>query len=153
MSALAITASLTGCSGTGHLPPVGDCVNVIVDYSSLNPTGDFSQCVVTGEKVYASDLLKDAGFSIVGTDKYPTEIVCRVNDFPSATKPLGIKDHETYVEPCTDMPPAFGYWALLVKPHSGKWDWAQTGIAEVHLHPGDSVALVFSENETVNFPQ
>jgi hypothetical protein len=149
----AITASLTGCAKTASLPPVGDCVNVIVDYSSLNPTGDFSQCVVVDGEVHASDLLKKSGFDIVGTDKYPAEIVCRVNDFPSATKPLGIKDHEDYVEPCKNMPPEFGYWALLVKSHSGKWDWAPTGIAQIHLIAGDSVALVFAENGNVNFPE
>ena len=71
---------------------------------------------------------------------------------PSATEPIGIPDHEDYIEPCSDMPPEFAWWAVLVKKHHGNFEWAETGIAEVKLNPGESIALVFSPNGDTKFP-
>jgi hypothetical protein len=59
------------------------------------------------------------------------------------------------------MPPAEAYWAVLVKEHqvvpmplgiSGAWGWAQTGINEVYLEPGDAIGLVFADEGDVRFP-
>jgi hypothetical protein len=151
--ASAILLSLTGCATATNTAQDVSCIKLIVDYSSLNPTGNFSQCIQTNGTENALPLVVNAGFDITGTDKYGTQIVCRVNDFPSATGPLGIADHKDYVEPCKDMPPSFAYWALLVKTSgSSKWGWAETGISDLKLNPGDAVALVFSENGETKFP-
>jgi hypothetical protein len=59
------------------------------------------------------------------------------------------------------MPPAEAYWAVYVKEYepfpipfntAGEWGWAQTGINEVFLNPGDSLGLVFIENGEVRYP-
>lgn len=137
------------------------CVNVYIDYGVLKNHSKFTECVPVSEKINALTVLKRSGIEVVGTNKYGSQIVCRVNNLPSSTDPVNISGHENYVEPCTDMPPEFAYWAVLVKRNqtipnpidvSGKWNWADTGIADVKLNPGDSIGLVFSDNEKVNFP-
>jgi hypothetical protein len=35
---------------------------------------------------------------------------------------------------------------------SGAWGWAQTGINEVYLEPGDAIGLVFADEGDVRFP-
>jgi hypothetical protein len=60
------------------------------------------------------------------------------------------------------MPAEFGYWAVLEKKKqvipnpadlNTKWDWAQLGVAELVLKPGDSLAFVFADNGNVKFPE
>ena len=81
---------------------------------------------------------------------------------PSASEPIGIKGHEDYIESCKDMPAEFAYWAVLEKrkqalPNpadlNAKWAWAQVGVAELALKPGDSLAFVFADNGNVKFPE
>jgi hypothetical protein len=127
-----------------------DCVNLYIDYGPLNNGAVVEQCVpVTGD-VMALDLLSSVNLSTEGTLKYGSAVLCRLGGFPDAS-----------VESCTDMPPAESYWAVLVKENEiipwpfdlqGEWGWAQTGIDQVHLHPGESLGLVFADNGEVPFP-
>jgi hypothetical protein len=144
--------TLTGCAPVDTSAKDASCINLIVDYSTLNPTGNFSECITVNSDVSALSFVTNAGFTIDGTDKYGNQIVCRVNDFPSATKAFSTADKKNYVEPCKDMPPAFAYWALLVKTPDKKWGWAESGIGDLKLSPGDSLALVFSEDGNTKFP-
>jgi hypothetical protein len=51
------------------------------------------------------------------------------------------------------MPAAFAYWAVLVKDGVLPWGWASTGIDQVTLEAGDSLGLVFFENDNQRFPE
>jgi len=129
------------------------CVDVYVDYGVLDSNAVSTKCVEVSGQVNGLEVLNKAGLSIEGTGKYGLQIVCRVNSLPSATKPIGIKDHENYVETCAEMPAAFAYWAVIVKKGALPWGWADTGIDKVMLEDGDSVGLVFADNENVKFPE
>ena len=138
------------------------CTNVYVDYGVLDSGSTYTECVQIDTKTTALDVVRSAGLVLDGTDKYGSQIVCRINSLPSAVLPIGIKGHETYVERCTDMPAEFAYWAVLIKRASKpfespldlsvNWGWAQTGIADIELNPGDSIGFVFADNENVRFP-
>jgi uncharacterized lipoprotein NlpE involved in copper resistance len=127
-----------------------DCVTLYVDYGPLGNGTQSTSCIPVSSKTNALDLLADAGLIIEGTQKYGNAIVCRINNRPDAT-----------TESCQEMPPAEAYWAVLVKEHeilpipfntAGVWGWAQTGINEVYLEPGDAIGLVFADNGEVRFP-
>jgi len=150
-----ITAGLV-VGGIGFVvasQPNKECVTVLVDYGVLDSKSTSSKCIPVTGKANGLDLLADAGLAIEGTGKYGSQIVCRVNSLPSATSPIGIKDHENYVETCAEMPAAFAYWAVLVKDGALPWGWASTGIDQVTLKAGDSLGLVFFENDNQRFPE
>jgi hypothetical protein len=131
-------ASATACTG----------VTVVVDTGDLTIANDPSatKCIDTTATILGKDAVAKAGFTTVGTTKYPDQVVCRVNDVPSATTDLPGANGATYHEDCSGMPPATAYWSLWVKPAGGKWDYAQTGLSALQLKPGDSVELLFTVN-------
>lgn len=151
VAGLALAISVSGCAEESKVAS-GDCVNVVVDYSSQTSGQNVSTCVPVVDKASAMDVLSSAGLTLSGTDDYGLQIVCRVNNVPSATTPIGIKDHEGYTESCSKMPPEFAYWALLIKTVNGEWKWAPKGVAQLTLVPGESIGLVFSENGNTKFP-
>jgi hypothetical protein len=115
-----------------------------------------TKCVEVSGQVSGLEVLDKAGLSIEGTGKYGLQIVCRVNSFPNGVDAIPVKDNEGYVERCTDMPAQFAYWALLVKRGSGStavWGWSDKGILDLDLDAGDSVALVFTVNDEVKWPE
>jgi len=127
-----------------------DCVTLYLDYGPLSNETKSTSCIPVAGKTNALDLLADAGLVIEGTRVYGNAVVCRINNLPDST-----------VETCEEMPPAKAYWAVLVKEYeiipipfdtSGEWGWAQTGINEIYLNPGDSIGLVFANNGEVKFP-
>jgi hypothetical protein len=126
------------------------CVNLVVDYGSLDSGSVVEKCIETSGEISALDLMANAKIEVQGTDKYGNAVVCRLNNLPDAS-----------VESCAEMPPAEAYWAVYVKEYElfpipfntqGEWGWAQTGFNEVHLHNGDSLGLVFIENGEVRYP-
>jgi hypothetical protein len=119
-----------------------DCINVYVDYGTLEKS-TFNECIKSSE-TKAIDLLVNNNFTLQGTEKYGDAVVCRLNGLPTA------KD-----ESCQDMPSENAYWAILVKEDQILFEdyvWAQVGIDQLILSPGDSLALVFATNGSVNFP-
>lgn len=124
-----------------------DCVNVYVDFGSLDHNKKVIGCVDADHKVNALTVLEHSGINIEGTDKYGLQVVCRVNSLPKPS-----------VEPCKTMPPENAYWAVITKQNISAlsmqkhWNWAQTGISDVYLEPGDSLGLVFTENEKMKWP-
>jgi hypothetical protein len=127
-----------------------DCVTLHIDYGPLSDSQATAECLPVSGETNALDFLADAGFQIEGTQKYGNAVVCRVNNLPDVA-----------AESCQEMPPAEAYWAVLVKEHeiipipfntAGEWGWAQTGINEVYLNPGDAIGLVFADDGEVRFP-
>lgn len=123
------------------------CVNLYVDYGSLDNKAISTKCINVLDKTNALDILDKANYTIEGTQKYGNAVVCRVNGLPDKT-----------VESCETMPPAEAFWAVIIKKKeiipfpNNDWGWAQKGINETYLSPGDSLGLVFSENGEVKWP-
>jgi hypothetical protein len=91
----------------------------------------------------ASEVLTKANVKTEGTPAYPKDVVCRVNGVPAADFDIVHKGGK-YREECKDMPAAFAYWALWVKPASGDWGYAQEGLGTLKVSPGESLELLFS---------
>jgi hypothetical protein len=147
---LAIAALIVGGLAYAAQSQNNNCVEVYIDYGSLATGTKSLACVTVDQKTSALDILSQAGFTIEGTQKYGNAVVCRVNNMPDPS-----------MESCKDMPPADAYWAVLVKEReiipipfdlSGEWGWAQTGVNEIYLNPGDSIGLVFADEGEVKFP-
>ncbi len=123
----------------------GECngIEVIVNFGILGKRQ--ATCVEASEPMNAKELLKEAGFSTQGTDAYGDQIVCRVNELPSATEAFEVPGEEPYIESCKNMPPAFAYWALWVRSSAeAKWEYATEGVGTLELQPGESIGLAFS---------
>ena len=146
---LALAVSLTGCATTNTAATDG-CITVIVDFQSLDNGNKTAQCLEAEAGANASDLVKQAGFTLEGTDKYGLMIVCRVNGLPSATQIIG--NHKDYRETCADMPAEFAYWSILVRTPEKDWHFAEVGIADLKLNPGEQLALLFSVDGAMALP-
>jgi hypothetical protein len=127
-----------------------DCIEVYTDFRALGQGYVSSECIKTSNEMTAFEVLKQAGYSTEGTVEYGDAVLCRLNNMPDIS-----------AESCEGMPPAESYWAVLIKEHqlipmpfgiSGEWGWAQVGINEINLKPGDSIGLVFADNGEVKFP-
>ena len=127
-----------------------NCATVYIDFGPLGDQSKSSVCIPIDTKTSALTVLKSAGYNLEGTKKYGNAIVCRVNGLPDVKS-----------EKCLDMPPEKAYWAVIIKPKQliplplnvgSPWGWAQTGINEIYLNPGDSIGLVFADNGKVIFP-
>ena len=123
-----------------------NCVNLYVDFGLLNAETKVEQCIEVSTETNALQLLKTAGYTTEGTQKYGDAVVCRLNGLPDKS-----------VETCEVMPPENAFWAVIVKekkllPFFNDWGWAQTGINDVTLSSGDSLGLVFSTNGDLKWP-
>ncbi len=151
---LVLLLSLSGCTASQEAA-VGECDGVVVEvnFGALGAE-QISQCIsFEGEEILAKDVLAQAGVEIEGTITYPDQIVCRVNGLPSATEPLEIEGQEPYLEPCTDMPPEFAYWALWIKANqAAEWQYAPEGAATLKLTRGDAVGLAFASGDQAPTP-
>lgn len=118
-------------------------VTLQVDSSALAGGSVAEWCHASGEAIAVTDLLEDAGVTVEGTAEF-ADFICRVNDLPSADAPLGSTEDPDYVESCESTPPAFGYWAMWVKPAAGEWAYAEEGLATLTAQPGESIGLLFT---------
>jgi hypothetical protein len=126
--------------------PDSNCVNLYVDFGSLNAETKVEKCIDISAETNALELLKTSGYTTEGTQKYGDAVICRLNGLPDKS-----------VETCEVMPPEDAYWAVIVKekkllPLFNEWGWAQTGINEIFLSEGDSLGLVFSTNGDLQWP-
>lgn len=127
--------------------PSNSCVNVYVDYGSLDNNAKTTKCIEVDGDTVALDVLRMANLEIEGTQQYGLSVVCRVNNLPTPD-----------VETCETMPPAEAYWAIIIKERQivplmiSEWGWGQVAVDEQILRPGDSVGLVFADNGEVRFP-
>lgn len=133
-----------------------DCagVTVIVDTGDLDVADDPSTiaCIDTDTAISGTDAFVAAGITTVGSADYPDDVVCRVNDTPSATTELPIADGSTYRESCNAMPPPTAYWSLWTKTVDSPWDYAPSSLPSLRLNPGDSVQLLFTLNGAPTAP-
>lgn len=133
-----ILGSLVGFS----LTEKKDCIQVYVDYGTLNKS-TFDKCLSATSDTKAISLLKSNGFNLQGTEKYGEGVLCRLNGLPKEAE-------------CKVMPSEKAYWAILEKRDNlifESYAWAQVGIDQLILSPGDSLALVFATNGEVKFPK
>lgn len=161
-SAVVAASLIVGSFSLWSYQTRNDCVTLLVDYGALNSQSvDYQECIALTGEVTALQIMKSANFDVQGTNKYGDNVVCRLNNFPRSDRPIGIEGHEDYIESCDEMPAAFAYWAVIEKrwqiiPNpfdlNGKWAWAQTGVAELAVKAGDSLAFVFVSNGDVKFP-
>ena len=126
--------------------PDSNCVNLYVNFGSLNAETKVEKCIDISAETNALELLKISGYTTEGTQKYGDAVICRLNGLPDKS-----------VETCEVMPPEDAYWAVIVKekkllPLFNEWGWAQTGINEISLSEGDSLGLVFSTNGDLQWP-
>lgn len=123
-----------------------DCVNLHVDFGQLD-NYIVSKCLPASNNTPANDILKNGKIDLEGTGKYGLLVVCRVNGLPTK---------ET--ESCEVMPSEKAYWAIIVKERFSainlfpKWGWAQVGVADLRLNPGDSLGLVFVKDGELKWP-
>ena len=145
MSIVIITLAFFGLSFVTNED--SKCINLYIDYGSLNNNVKSNQCVESSTEIVALDFLKKAGLKVEGTKRWGDAVVCRVNNLPNAT-----------VEPCDGMPSEKAYWAIIIKEKqflpfpTKEWGWGQLAINEQYLNPGDSIGLVFADNGKVRFP-
>jgi hypothetical protein len=124
-----------------------DCINLYVDYSSLDNGTKITKCLDMQNNTIALEVLKKASLEIEGTKKYGLAVVCRVNNLPNKK-----------VESCESMPPEKAYWAIIIKEKKlipfpkNEWGWGQLAIDQQLLSPGDSIGLVWANNGKVVFP-
>jgi hypothetical protein len=152
--ALGLALATTGCSNQiNNVSGMTEatCVTVIVDFQSLK-SEKTQTCVAAGSEIEAMTAFNLAGYSVAGTDKYGLQIVCRVNGLPDSITPIVSKDQDSYVEKCEEMPAMFAYWALLIRTPDKDWTYADKGIADLKVNPGEQVALVFSVDEKLELP-
>lgn len=158
-SAAALVASLAACTATAgpdttpspttaSVVAEGACtddtgVTLSVDSSALEGGSTQEWCRTTDGPLAVTDLLEDAGVTLQGSTEFP-DFICRVNGLPSDDAPLGSTEDPDYVETCETSSPAFGYWALWVKPAGGDWGYAQEGAETLTAQPGESIGLLFT---------
>jgi hypothetical protein len=123
---------------TPQTPKKSDCVTIYIDFGKLNGSKPLTKCLSESKVISGPAFLRDAGYNIVGTQKYPTQIICKLNGLPEN-------------DPCVTMPPADAYWAVLLE-NNNEWTWAQTGIDQVKLKNGQGIGLVYANNGKVKFP-
>ena len=146
LSLIILATAFIGTSVLGHGADK-QCINIYVDFGSLNNNNKISKCVEEIDGMTAIQALQKTDLVLVGTEKYGDAVVCRVNGLPDAKR-----------EKCQSMPPENAYWAVIIKRQKTiadpfpKWGWAQTGINDVYLNTGDSLGLVFTENGKVKWP-
>ncbi|KZE88757.1 hypothetical protein [Microbacterium sp. TNHR37B] len=141
------TPAATTSTDTG--PAEGACaddtgVTLIVDSSALAGGQREQWCVPADGDVAATDVVSEAGITTEGTDEYGDQVICRVNGLPAPDAPVGSTEDPAYVESCATMPAAFAYWSLWVQPEGGEWGYATTGLSELTVRPGESLALLFT---------
>ena len=137
---------IVGALGFTSLSNDSKCINLYVDYGTLNQEKKVISCIPS-DKAYAIDVLREGGIAVEGTDRYGLDVVCRIEGLPGPD-----------IEQCKNMPPENAYWAIIVKDKFSlinlfpKWGWAQLGVADLELNQGDSLGLVFVKDGDLKWP-
>ena len=123
------------------------CINLYVDYASLDNGKKIKTCVDSSTDMLALDVLRKANIKVEGTQKYGLGVVCRINGLPDRS-----------VESCEVMPPEDAFWAIIIKEKkilpipSSEWGWGQLAVDKQFLSPGDSIGFVFNKDGDIIFP-
>ncbi|MFN8096886.1 MAG: hypothetical protein U0Q21_01145 [Dermatophilaceae bacterium] len=116
----AVPAEASTCSGASG-------VSVVVDFGGSVRTG-----CAAGDPTSAWAALQSAGFTVEGTQRFPTTFVCRIDGYPAPAQ-----------EACIQTPPATAYWALWSAPAGGQWTYATLGAASLDPAPGTAIGVAF----------
>lgn len=140
-AALALAGCATGAPSESPTPEAASCdVTIVVDFGALDQPS-LAECGSAGP---ASDALKEAGITTEGTVDYGDQVVCRVNDEPSADETVTLPGQAPFVESCKTLNAA-AYWALWVKDSAGaQWAYAEEGVNTLELTAGQSLGLVYT---------
>ncbi|WP_066462160.1 hypothetical protein [Sanguibacter suarezii] len=136
------TATATG-TAPSEVEPCGG-VSIIVDFGALDAPG-VRGCapVESRDSVSGLDALVAAGVSIEGTAQWGTAFVCRVDGRPGAEEDIVLPDGQLVRESCARTPSQQAYWSLWHADQS-EWRYATTGVGDLDLAAGDTLALVFT---------
>ncbi len=126
-----------------------DLVTVTVEFGPIDEA-PIAGCVAAG---VASDVLQEASVVTEGTVDYGDQVVCRVNNLPSADEEVLIEGEAPYIETCQTLS-SVAYWALWVKTApDAEWEYAQEGVTTLQLTDGQSVGLVYTPGTETVEPQ
>lgn len=68
--------------------PDSNCVNLYVDFGSLNAKTKVEKCIDISAETNALELLKISGYTTEGTQKYGDAVICRLNGLPDKSVDL-----------------------------------------------------------------
>lgn len=131
-SALLLTAvvavpTVAQAADEGECGP--DDVVVVVEPASLD-SEDLVRCAPDlADDASAFDAMEAAGLDVVETQG-SAPFVCRIDGRPDATQ-----------ESCGASLSGDGYWAFLTAEEGADWAYAQTGVRDHEVAPGEFVAL------------
>lgn len=119
-------------------------VRVVVDFGELGEPG-LDACADTDETVTALEAFNLAGVTLTEGEAFPGSI-CRIDGAPAADLELSYSG-ETHTEDCVNMGPVWAYWGLFLDAGTG-WEYAQKGVAEQPVEPGQSIAFAWQFGDT-----
>jgi hypothetical protein len=122
------SASASTDSGSTAACTAEDVV-VVVEPASLGGGPDVRCATGLAADAVAQDALVAAGHDLVETSG-STPFLCRVDGRPGPDE-----------ERCGASLSGSGYWAFLLADEGGDWTFAQTGLREQRVQPGQFVAL------------
>lgn len=156
-TALLASAALAGCAAepaetipaatTTPAAPAGDCdgVRVVVEFTVLDePTVD--ACATADGEIAAYDALAAVGVTTEPITKYGDATICRVDGEPAADETVEVEGFDPIVTDCSDFT-AGAFWAIWERPVDGEWAFAQVGINELTLEPGETLGLVYTTGD------
>ncbi|WP_432129127.1 hypothetical protein [Streptomyces sp. bgisy082] len=95
-----------------------------------------SRCA-PGDQATGLAALKNAGFTIAGTQRWGEAFVCRIEGKPTAA-----------TEACVNTPPASAYWSYRHAPNGGTWGYSQSGASGRKPAQGSFEGWSLSLNKT-----
>lgn len=128
LSGLLVHAAPATATGSSAACTDEDVV-VVVEPASLGGEPDVRCATGLDADAVAQDALVAAGHDLQETSG-STPFVCRVDGRPGADE-----------ERCGASLSGSGYWAFLVADEGGDWTFAQRGLREQRVRPGQFVAL------------
>jgi hypothetical protein len=112
----ATPAQASACSGTTG-------VTVVVDFTAFG--GGVTVECAHGDPDTGIEALQDAGFTVIGTQRWGLAFVCRINNLPAPVD-----------EPCIDTPPVNAYWSYWHATPGGSWSYSPVGASSYDPTPG-----------------
>ncbi|MFB6509020.1 flagellar hook-length control protein FliK [Streptomyces virginiae] len=128
--------ALTGLGTAGYCPN-GNGVTVVVDFQELGGS-TIIRCA-PGDQPTGLAALKNASFSIAGTQRWGEAFICRIEGKPT-----------TATEACVNTPPASAYWSYWHAPNGGNWTYSTSGASARKPALGSFEGWSFSLNKTAS---
>jgi hypothetical protein len=134
-TAVAPARPAQAAAGLAGACPDADGVTVVVDFQELG--GQTLVRCAPGPQPTGLAALKNAGFSVTGTNRWGEAFICRINGKPGPD-----------TEPCIDTPPASAYWSYWHAPNGGSWTYSQLGVTSRRPPPGSFEGWSFALDAT-----